>query len=87
VPRGIRLDDKHTGRQSRRRPDLEQEGLVEGRPMFGTLGAPELVLILVVVMLLFGTKRLPELGRSLGEGIRSFKKAMSDEPEDPTKKK
>ncbi len=48
--------------------------------MFGSLGAPELFLIAIVCLFLFGTKRLPELGKGLGEGIRSFKKAMSEEP-------
>jgi TatA/E family protein of Tat protein translocase len=43
--------------------------------MFG-IGTPELVVILVVIALLFGAKRLPEMGRSLGEGLREFKKAM-----------
>jgi sec-independent protein translocase protein TatA len=42
--------------------------------MFG-LRLPELLIILVVLLLLFGTKKLPELGDSLGKGIRAFKKA------------
>jgi sec-independent protein translocase protein TatA len=42
--------------------------------MFG-LRLPELLIILVVLVLLFGTKKLPELGDSLGKGIRAFKKA------------
>ncbi|MEJ7554570.1 MAG: twin-arginine translocase TatA/TatE family subunit [Aquificaceae bacterium] len=41
----------------------------------------EILLILVVVMILFGASRLPEIGRSLGEGIRNFKKAFSGEEE------
>jgi len=49
------------------------------------LGAPELIIILVVVMLLFGAKRLPDLARGMGKSIREFKKASSeaddDEPE------
>jgi sec-independent protein translocase protein TatA len=47
--------------------------------MFGTLGFPEIVLILVIVLVIFGTNRIPEVGRGLGEGIRNFKKAMKDE--------
>jgi len=45
--------------------------------MFG-LGGPEIVLILVVVLLLFGAKKLPELARGLGSGIKEFKKATND---------
>ncbi len=41
----------------------------------------EILLILLVAMLLFGAGRLPEIGRSLGEGIRNFKKAFSGEEE------
>ena len=46
--------------------------------MFG-LGFPELLLILVIVVLIFGTSRIPELGKGLGEGIRNFKKAIKDD--------
>ena len=42
---------------------------------FGSIGMPELLIILVVVLLLFGAKRLPELARGLGKGIREFKDA------------
>jgi len=42
------------------------------------MGAQELLLILLVVLLLFGAKRLPELARGLGQGVQQFKKAMSD---------
>jgi sec-independent protein translocase protein TatA len=49
--------------------------------MFG-LGAPELLLIFFVVLLLFGAKKLPELAQGLGKGIREFKKAMKDTEED-----
>ncbi len=55
--------------------------------MFGSLGAPELLLITVVCLFLFGTKRLPELGKGVGEGIRNFKKAMSEEPASGDEKK
>lgn len=41
-------------------------------------GAMEVVVILLVVLLLFGAKRLPEMGRALGEGIREFKKSLKD---------
>lgn len=42
---------------------------------FGSIGMPELLVILLVVLLLFGAKRLPELARGLGKGIREFKDA------------
>ena len=48
--------------------------------MFG-LGVQELLLILVIVVLIFGTSRIPELGRGLGEGIRNFKKSIKGEEE------
>ncbi len=41
-------------------------------------GPMEIIVILLVILLLFGAKRLPEIGKSLGEGIREFKKAMKD---------
>jgi sec-independent protein translocase protein TatA len=46
--------------------------------MFGGLGMGEMVLIFLVVLLLFGAKRIPEIGTSLGSGIREFKKSMKD---------
>jgi TatA/E family protein of Tat protein translocase len=50
----------------------------------GPLGWPEIVIILVVLLLLFGAKRLPEMGRSLGRGMREFKDAVTNsEPPAP----
>jgi len=46
--------------------------------MFGNLGFTEIMLILLVVLLLFGAKRIPEIAGSFGKGIREFKKNMSD---------
>jgi sec-independent protein translocase protein TatA len=45
---------------------------------FGNMGFMEILLILVVVLLLFGAKRLPEIGSSMGKGIREFKKSITD---------
>lgn len=51
--------------------------------MLGSFGATELIIILVIVVILFGAKRLPELARGLGQGITEFKKASrSDGPDD-----
>jgi sec-independent protein translocase protein TatA len=44
--------------------------------MFGSLGFPELLIILAIVVLLFGVNKLPRLGRGLGEGIKNFKDSM-----------
>jgi TatA/E family protein of Tat protein translocase len=46
--------------------------------MFGSIGMPELLLILVLALLLFGPKKLPDLGRTLGRSIAEFKKASND---------
>jgi sec-independent protein translocase protein TatA len=46
--------------------------------MFGNLGPGELILIFLVLLLVFGAKRLPELGSGLGKGIREFKKSMRE---------
>lgn len=48
--------------------------------MFG-IGSQELMIILLIVFIIFGAKRLPELGSSLGKAIRSFKKGVSEEDE------
>lgn len=50
--------------------------------LIGGLGATELLLIVVVILLLFGGRKIPELMRSLGEGIREFKKASRGESGD-----
>jgi sec-independent protein translocase protein TatA len=46
--------------------------------MFGSIGMPELILIFVVALLVFGPKKLPELGKSLGRGLAEFKRASED---------
>ena len=47
--------------------------------MFGELGVPELLVILGIALLLFGPKKIGELGKGLGEGIKSFKSALRDD--------
>ena len=46
--------------------------------MFGNMGMGEIALIMVVILLLFGAKRIPEIAGSFGKGIREFKKSISD---------
>jgi len=46
--------------------------------MFGNLGAGEIILIVLVVLLLFGAKKIPELARGLGKGMSEFKKGLKD---------
>ena len=52
----------------------------------GGLGATEIILILVVLLLFFGGKRIPELARGLGKGVREFKDASSGKNTDEQKK-
>jgi len=53
--------------------------------MIGKLGLPELLVIAVIALLIFGPRKIAELGKSLGEGIRGFKSAMSASPRDEKK--
>lgn len=46
--------------------------------MFGSIGMPELILIFVIALLVFGPRRLPELGRSLGRAMGEFKRATNE---------
>jgi sec-independent protein translocase protein TatA len=58
--------------------------------LFGPVGPTELLLILLIVVIIFGARRLPDLGKGLGEGIKNFKKGISgkdsgDKDSDPDK--
>ena len=46
--------------------------------MLGSIGMPELVLIFIIALIIFGPKKLPEIGKSLGKGLAEFKRASDD---------
>ncbi len=46
--------------------------------MFGKIGLPELVLILAIALIIFGPRKLPEIGKSIGKGLREFRQATSE---------
>ncbi|HEX2253638.1 MAG TPA: twin-arginine translocase TatA/TatE family subunit [Thermoanaerobaculia bacterium] len=58
--------------------------------MFGTFGVPELMVIFLILVLLFGATKLPQIGRGIGEGIRNFKSGLKSDDdrriEDPERK-
>ncbi|MCP2520760.1 twin-arginine translocase TatA/TatE family subunit [Candidatus Aminicenantes bacterium AC-335-A11] len=49
--------------------------------MFGSIGPTEILLVLLIIVIIFGAKRLPELGRAMGEGIKNFKRSLSSKEE------
>ncbi len=49
----------------------------------GPLGIPELLIIFAIILLIFGARKLPEIGSSLGRGIRTFKTAVTGEDSEP----
>lgn len=50
--------------------------------MFSNIGAPEIIIILIVVLILFGAKKIPELAQGIGKGMKEFKKALKDVEEE-----
>lgn len=50
--------------------------------VFGPVGPMELLLIVLIIVIIFGARRLPELGKSLGQGIKNFKKSVSTPEEE-----
>jgi len=52
--------------------------------LFGSLGGPELLIILAILVLLFGARKIPDLARGLGEGIRGFRTSLRGDDEDHT---
>ena len=52
---------------------------LQGLLLFGPIGVWELILILLIVLLLFGVKKLPEIGSGLGKGIRNFRSSIREE--------
>lgn len=54
--------------------------------MFGGLGMPELIIILVIILIIFGAGKLPQIGDGMGKAIRNFKRATrKEDPPDPDK--
>ena len=53
----------------------------------GSFGATEIIIIIAVLVLFFGAKKIPELARGIGEGMSEFKKATNDELEDDSSEK
>jgi len=49
--------------------------------LFGPIGLPEMLIILVIILLIFGASRLPEIGKGIGSGIKNFKASVKDPDE------
>jgi sec-independent protein translocase protein TatA len=63
----------------------EPGGTLRVVAFLGPIGTPELIIIMIVLLLLFGAKRLPEMGRSVGRGMREFKDAVTGEDKPASK--
>jgi sec-independent protein translocase protein TatA len=59
-------------------PSFEREQGLKEVVMLGSIGPTELILILLIVIIIFGARKLPDLGKSIGEGIKNFKKSMNE---------
>jgi len=72
--------------------ETQGQGSATKGGLMGRIGATEIILIVVIILLLFGAKRIPQLMRSLGTGVREFKKGVrgedeeSEEPSHPEEK-
>ena len=54
--------------------------------MFGSLGLPELLVILLIVIIIFGANKLPQLGKGIGQGLKNFKEAVKGDEPPPAEK-
>jgi len=54
--------------------------------LFGPIGLPEMLIILVIIILIFGASRLPEIGKGIGQGIKNFKASVKDPVDEGTQK-
>jgi sec-independent protein translocase protein TatA len=66
------------------RPASRMHGTIspQGERRMGRIGVPELVIILMIVIIIFGANRLPQLGRGIGSAIKNFKDGIKDETAD-----
>jgi sec-independent protein translocase protein TatA len=81
----LAIDDWVANTAARRREVVESPlflTLSKGNAMLGRVGIPELLIILLIIILIFGANRLPEIGRGIGKGIKNFKEATKDGHDD-----